>query len=216
METLLNCKTRHQRNSKEEKHLVWQTFLDSTQFNLCSWAQSGCTPACFSCCTGSPGPVYCGPASYVCCPVGLSPRQERVEEGGSAGSQAQVERGPVLPSLWCWEGEEIFGSCRSLSLWRGLWVCWGTGWRESCAWGWVCCHWPGWVSGLWGSGLSWGCRGTCSVCGHTTPTLGTWRRPHWCWTSWCPPRWPCSTRCPSADRRSVIVDQEPGCDCCPR
>lgn len=148
--------------------LITLSGLNPPKFNSSSSARSGCTPVWFSYCTGSPGPVYCGPASYVCGRVGLSPHPERVEAGGSAGSLVQAERGPALPRL-CWEGLE---TCRSLCLWRCLWVCWGTGWRESCAWGWVC-RWLGLVSGSWGSGLSWVCRGTCWVCGHTTPKPGT-------------------------------------------
>lgn len=184
-----------------------------SEFNLRTWARSGCTPAWISsCCTGSPGPACCDPESFVSDPAGSSPRSVTAAAAGSAGSPARLERGPVLPRTWCRAVTETSGSCSSLFLCRrGLRTCWGTGLGQSSAWGWSCCRWRGRGSGSWGCGSCWAVRGrtrcwrTGSFCGRTNPTPGTWRRCRLCSTAWRPPGWTCSTRCPSADRRPAAV-----------
>lgn len=127
----LNCGRRRRTDdfikTSTEEQRVWKS--DKSEFNLRTWARSGCTPAWISsCCTGSPGPACCDPESFVSGPAGSSPRWATAAAAGSAGSPAQLERGPVLPRTGCRAVTETSGSCSSLFLCRrGLRTCWGTG-----------------------------------------------------------------------------------------
>lgn len=140
----------------------------TSSINSCSSARSGCTPASASCCTGLPVPVCCDPASFAYCRAG----SWKWLEVGDFLAQAEKDLAP--PRVRGHEGMATYRSCRNLCPLRMVVgrACWETGWRKISAWGRVCCHLPGTVFGHWGSGLSWGCCGTYSVCCHTVLVPG--------------------------------------------